>query len=111
MINTALADPQRALSDQLIVAVFNIAIVEAVFGSKEEYHIHMQGIMRMLGLRGGLATLTYDGYIEQVIEWYDVNCSHIVGCERYLAKTFPMLPEPLPPNKANFSVGAFKEKD
>ena len=47
-INAALQDPVRACSDQVIFAVANLAIYEAVFGNADIYHVHMDGLLRML---------------------------------------------------------------
>lgn len=105
-INQALQDPIRACSDQLIFAVANLAIFEAVFGSIEVYHVHMQGLSRMLRLRGGLPNLGFDGYLQKVLLWYDSNCANLVGCDPYLSEwestyeEFGMKPDP-----GNFTVG------
>ena len=105
-INQALQDPSRACSDQLIFAVANLAIFEAVFGSIDVYHVHMQGLAKMLRLRGGLPTLGFDGYLQKVLLWYDSNCANLVGCDPYLSnlvepyQTYGMKPDP-----GNFTVG------
>ena len=112
-INRALQDCERACSDQLIVAVFNAAICEAVFGSANIYHVHMRGLMRMISIRGGLTQLGDLGfikdYVARVLLWYDVNCASIVGCGRYLDGTeFTDPADILPADQENFSVGVLK---
>ena len=112
-INRALQDEKRACSDQLIVAVFNAAICEAVFGNADIYHVHMRGLMRMLSIRGGLTQLGNLGYIKdyiaRVLLWYDDNCASIVGCGRYLDGTGFADPADNPPaDQENFSVGLLK---
>lgn len=105
-INQALEDPLRSSSDQVIVGVANMAVYEAVFGSEDIYHIHMQGLIRILRLRGGLLNLGGDGYLERVLIWYDTNCANLVGCLPYFNKTdYPTIPDGLPPNEENFTVG------
>jgi hypothetical protein len=105
-INQALQDPTRACSDQLIFAVANLAIFEAVFGSIEVYHVHMQGLSRMLRLRGGLPNLGFDGYLQKVLLWYDSNCANLVGCDPYLSEWESTYEEcGIKPDPANFTVG------
>lgn len=103
-VNTALEEPIRACSDQLLFAVANLAIYEAVFGNADVYHVHMQGLLRMLRLRGGLSSMGFDGYLEKVLMWYDTNCANIVGCEPYFGE-LKMLPEAMAPDVKNFTVG------
>ena len=110
-INQALADPQRSCSDQLIVGVANMAIYEAVFGSRDYYHIHMEGLMRILRLRGGVSNLGLNGYLQLVLLWNDNNCANLLGCEPYISKAKSlMLPEGLPPDSENFTVGLSGKK-
>ena len=105
-INRALESTQRACSDQLIFAVANLAIFEAVFGNRDIYHIHMRGLLRMIDLRGGLPTMGYNGYLEKVLLWYDTNCASLVGCEPYFDRMkFPALPDGMAPDADNFTVG------
>lgn len=105
-INHALQDPTRACSDQLIFAVANLAIFEAVFGSIEVYHVHMQGLSRMLRLRGGLPNLGFDGYLRKVLLWYDSNCANLVGCDPYLSEWESTYEEyGMKPDPGNFTVG------
>jgi hypothetical protein len=109
MFNHALADPYRSCSDQLIIAVANMAIIEALFGSEEIYDVHMKGLMRMLRIRGGLQNLSHDGYLARVLIWYDVNCSAVIGCAPYLSKVrFDHFEEALPPNRESFTVGLMR---
>lgn len=105
-VNQALQDPFRACSDQLIFAVANLAIFEAVFGSTEVYHVHMQGLVKMLRIRGGLPTLGFDGYLQKVLLWYDSNCANLVGCDPYLLGSEAPYPElGMKPDPGNFTVG------
>ena len=106
MFNHALADQYRSCSDQLIIGVANMAVIEAVFGSEEIYHVHMAGLMRILRLRGGLQNLGYGGYMARALLWYDVNCSAVIGCTPYLSKVSPpVMEETLAPDRGNFTVG------
>lgn len=52
-INRALRDETRGTSDQLIAAVAKMASYEALFGDRTICNTHMQGLTRMVSLRGG----------------------------------------------------------
>lgn len=56
-INASLSDPTYATSDAVLVTVMMFAVHELWYTSKEAYHIHMAGLVRMVNLRGGLAQL------------------------------------------------------
>nr|POE80812.1 hypothetical protein CFP56_56885 [Quercus suber] len=76
-INRALTDPARGTSDQIIVAVAEMATYEALFGSHETFKTHMTGLTRMVTLRGGLPALGLDGLIERILLWVDANVAHV----------------------------------
>lgn len=78
-INTALANPKRAVSDAMIGAVAKMAAYEAVFGDSEVFVAHMKGLQMMLKMRGGLATLGLDGLLERMLVWIDLNAAHLTG--------------------------------
>ena len=89
-INTALEDPKRATSDQLIAAVAKIASYEALFGDRNSCHTHMTGLLRMVTLRGGLPQLGLDGLLERLILWIDSNATHLMRRPIYFDKdAFP----------------------
>jgi len=76
-IQTALADPIRSTSDHIIMAVAVMSVYEALFGHKELHHVHMEGLRRMLELRGGLHWLDLDGLLESLLLWYDAHTANI----------------------------------
>lgn len=89
-INRALAEEGRGTSDQLIAAVAKMASYEALFGDRSICNTHMQGLTRMVSLRGGLPALGLDGLLERLILWIDSNTSHITGNRLYFDKSaFP----------------------
>ncbi|KAK5132275.1 hypothetical protein LTR08_009263 [Meristemomyces frigidus] len=89
-INSALEDPRRATSDQLITAVAKMASYEALFGDRDIFNTHMTGLMRMVTLRGGLPQLGLNGLLERVLLWIDSNATYIVGTHLYFDKAaFP----------------------
>lgn len=99
-INSALENPARAVSDQLIAAVAKMASYEALFGDRQIYNTHMTGLIRMVSMRGGLPALGLNGLLERIILWIDSNCAHITGGQVYFDKSaFPsriMHPRPDP---------------
>jgi hypothetical protein len=108
-INSALADETRGTSDQLIAAVAEMASYEALFGDRSICNTHMQGLTRMISLRGGLPALGLDGLLERLVLWVDSNTSHITGTRLYFDKSaFPpssaIVTHPRP-DPARFTAG------
>lgn len=83
-LNNAMQDPNRAISDQVLFAVSNLAGYEVLFGSRETYDVHMNGLTRMIRLRGGMSNLGFEGGLERMLHWHDTNFSSIVRGEPYL---------------------------
>lgn len=83
-INEAIQDPERAVSNPLLVAILIVASHEGLQGSAKNYHIHMQGLLRMINLRGGLSKLNESQpYFREYIVWQDTNVAAIMGCKPY----------------------------
>ena len=84
-INEALTQPDRGVSDQMLAAVALCAAYELKHGDPQRFHIHMQGLVRMIHMRGGLREIgRFDPYIAQFLAWIDVNTSKLSGCQGYL---------------------------
>jgi hypothetical protein len=84
-IKDALGDPVRGISDQMLIAVALCAAYEIKHGTGACYHIHMQGLVQMIHLRGGLLAIgSPDPYIVRLLTWIDTNTSKIAGCRPYL---------------------------
>jgi hypothetical protein len=84
-INAALGDPVRSISDQMLIAVALCAAYEIKHGSGACYHVHMQGLVQMINLRGGLLAIgSPDPYIVRLLIWIDTNTSKLAGCRPYL---------------------------
>nr|OQO16877.1 hypothetical protein B0A51_16680 [Rachicladosporium sp. CCFEE 5018] len=89
-INGALADDARGTSDHLIMAVAIMATYEALFGDRTVCSTHMQGLTRMVSLRGGLPALGLDGFLERTLLYVDANVSHITNTRLYFdPRAFP----------------------
>lgn len=78
-INSALADPKKAVTDAVIMAVAKIAAYESIFGDSEVFAAHMKGLQMMLKMRGGLSTLGLSGLLERMLVWIDLNACHLTG--------------------------------
>lgn len=84
-INDALGEPDRGVSDQMLIAVALCAAYEIKHGTGACFHIHMQGLVQMIKLRGGLLSIgSPDPYIVRLLIWLDTNTSKLAGCTPYL---------------------------
>ncbi|EME42089.1 hypothetical protein DOTSEDRAFT_133875 [Dothistroma septosporum NZE10] len=83
-LNSAVQDPNRAITDQVLFAVSNLAGYEVLFGNKATYEIHMNGLTRIIRLRGGMGNLGFEGGLERMLLWHDMNFSSIARHEPYL---------------------------
>lgn len=84
------------VGDALVGAIAKMASYEAMFGSRENYHIHMQGLIRVIRLRGGFTSLGLNGLLYRIVLWIDRNAAFLHGFPMYfpvdafvLGKTFP----------------------
>lgn len=83
-INDALTDPVRGMSDPMLICVALCAAYEIKHGSGACYHVHMQGLVRMVELRGGLVAIgSPDPYIVRLLMWIDINTAKLAGCAPY----------------------------
>lgn len=79
----ALTEEGRGISDHLIAAVAKLASYEALYGERTICNTHMQGLTRMVSLRGGLPALGLGGFLEHFCLWVDSNTSNITGHDLY----------------------------
>lgn len=94
-INEALQDPVRGISDQMLVAVALYAAYEIKHGDGTRYHIHMNGLLQMIQLRGGLREIgQQDPYVERLLLWQDANTAELAGIQGYLHNLDTSLTEP-----------------
>lgn len=91
------------INDALIGAIAKMASYEAMFGSLENYNVHMQGLARVISLRGGLASLGLNGLLKRIVIWIDNNAAFLHGSAMYFPESTFMLGEALPdPNPGHF---------
>ncbi|KAM6509443.1 hypothetical protein FALCPG4_017098 [Fusarium falciforme] len=53
-LNKQLADPATALTDSTTTVVMAMALIAGCFGDVESAHMHVMGLKRIVGLRGGI---------------------------------------------------------
>lgn len=105
-INDMLRDPLRGLTDQAIAAVAKLASYEAMFGSKETYLVHMNGLKRMIRLRGGMESLGLGGLLTRMLLWIDTNAAWLIRTPLYFALHERDPGDPLPPPNPGMFLGA-----
>lgn len=103
-INRSLEFQQpETVHDALIGAIAKMASYEAMFGSLENYYIHMQGLARLIGLRGGLTSLGLNGLLNRIVVWIDRNSAFLYASPMYfLVDTTSSIQPPPDPNPGQF---------
>lgn len=102
-IKLALAHDAQCASDRTIAIVAQAAAYEAILGDLEVYRIHMQAVVAMVHLRGGLDALGMDGLVRRFLLWVDSNISLIIGCPHFF-KSAELHPQP---NPRQFAYGCY----
>ena len=82
-INTALQHEPQTVSDGMVGAVAKMASFEAMYGDMASYRLHMEGLCRMLTVRGGMDMLGLGGLLRRIVVWIDVNSSFLLDIPRY----------------------------
>ncbi|KAJ5968215.1 hypothetical protein N7501_004463 [Penicillium viridicatum] len=88
------AQQPGTVNDALIGAIAKMASYEAMFGSLENYSIHMQGLARVIDLRGGLTTLGLNGLLYRMVIWIDRNSAFLHGSAMTFVDELPPDPNP-----------------
>lgn len=84
-INEALARPDRAFSDGLILAVGRIALHECMYGDRKAANLmHRPAQRRMIDMRGGMSALPFPMLVKRLMRWADRVMSTQGGTERFL---------------------------
>ncbi|KAF2162061.1 hypothetical protein M409DRAFT_58517 [Zasmidium cellare ATCC 36951] len=84
-INDALAEPSRACSDAIILAVGRIALHEHMYGDKHaSAHVHRPAQKRMIEMRGGMKALEFPELVKRLMRWSDRIMAVGSGTERLL---------------------------
>lgn len=85
LVNRRLNDPVQSISDLTIAAVACLVLFENQSGNLELSNIHMEGLRRMVNLRGGLQNLGgLSGVLQRKILWAEV-------CNAMLSQSQPRL--------------------
>ncbi|KAL2071899.1 hypothetical protein VTL71DRAFT_13134 [Oculimacula yallundae] len=84
-VNNDIADPEKQASDATIATVCSMANVENLNGNPENAVLHLNGLKRMVEMRGGLHCLGMHGILRRVVLWADL-------CGASRTQTVPMFP-------------------
>jgi len=104
-MNEHLLSPVSSLSDELVGAILHVAAYEALFGDRDAFAMHMNGLRKIVQLRGGLSTLGLDGLLERMILWVDANACFATGLDIFFNKNdFPTHVNHPPLNLALFGA-------
>lgn len=97
-ISQALASQSThaSVSDALIGAIAKMASYEAMFGTLENYRVHMRALVRAVELRGGLDSLGLNGLLRRIVVWIDRNAAFIHGSELHFLGATLTSDQPLP---------------
>ncbi|KAL4816853.1 hypothetical protein BDW67DRAFT_39015 [Aspergillus spinulosporus] len=102
-VNKSLELQPSFVSDALIGAIAKMASYEAMYGSPENYAVHMQGLQRAVELRGGLDALGLGGLLRRIVIWIDRNGAFLIGSNLYFPGETFAPGQPLPdPNPGHF---------
>ncbi|KAE8380516.1 hypothetical protein BDV26DRAFT_130896 [Aspergillus bertholletiae] len=83
-INDALRyQPPDQVSDALVGAIAKMGSYEAMYGNMVSYSVHMRGLTRAIGLRGGLSALGQSGLLRRIVIWIDRNAAFLHGSALY----------------------------
>ncbi|KAL3456529.1 hypothetical protein BJX64DRAFT_39777 [Aspergillus heterothallicus] len=83
-----LADPIACTSDEVISIVLAFACYANMFRDPNLLNIHMNGLDRILGCRGGIRSLDTSPLLRTMIYWVDLNGA-------YLQDSVPRYPQPI----------------
>ncbi|KAK0113474.1 hypothetical protein ONS96_014338 [Cadophora gregata f. sp. sojae] len=81
MVNQRLEDPVLSKSDVTIGAVVCLVLLENQEGNLALSNIHMNGLQKMVALRGGIDNLGLAGVLRRKILWGDILNATIAGTE------------------------------
>lgn len=98
-----LAESKGQVHDELIAATAKMASYEAIYGDESSYHAHMQGVAKMLQLRGGLQNLGLEGLLARLLVFIDSNSAFLLNASLHLqGSSFPRQPAFILPNPRQF---------
>lgn len=102
-INQTIVAKHTHVSDAIIGAVAKMASYEAMYGNVMSYRMHMEGLKRMVEIRGGLESLGLGGLLRRIVVWIDLNSSFLLNIPRvFPGYQFVGEPEMSQPNPERF---------
>ncbi|CAD6577550.1 MAG: hypothetical protein ASARMPRED_008317 [Alectoria sarmentosa] len=79
LINMRLQDSAETVSNTTIGAVAMFAAMETTTGNQHDLSVHMDGLDKMVTIRGGLQQLGWDGVLQLFISWQDLVSSALMS--------------------------------
>lgn len=73
LVNEKLADPSQALANETIATVANMATFESSNGTMSSMIVHMDGLEKMVRLRGGLHEAGFPVIVQRIVGWADYH--------------------------------------
>lgn len=92
----ALQSAKHNVNDAIIGAIAKLASYEAMFGTVENYRVHMQALTQAVRLRGGLDSLGLNGLLRRIVVWIDRNAAFLHGTDLYFPGATFAPGQPLP---------------
>jgi len=69
IVNERMTDISKALTDETLGAIALLVTGQTCHGDYNEMNIHMRGLAKLIGMRGGLETLGMGGLLAGEILW------------------------------------------
>lgn len=95
LINEAISDGEKCSGDPAVSGVMAMAMAESFYGDAAMYDVHMRGLAKMVGLRGGLESLGLDGMLADMASWLDFNHAKLHGTSLYFDQSSALGARPL----------------
>ncbi|KZF20166.1 hypothetical protein L228DRAFT_284902 [Xylona heveae TC161] len=85
-VQNRLADPTVAISDGIIASIIGFACHDHMTSNFETWRVHMNGLKKIVALRGGPDALNENRLLRLILTWVDV----IGSCAQDAAPVFPL---------------------
>ncbi|KAE8451943.1 hypothetical protein EG329_002784 [Mollisiaceae sp. DMI_Dod_QoI] len=89
LLNERLADPVNSVSDGTVGAVGVLIFVECLDGSREAASVHLDGLEKMVQMRGDLYSPSMSGLLQRMIFLADLLTATANNCKPRFQKTRP----------------------
>lgn len=80
-LHGAVENSSHEVGDPVIVAIVIMATYEVIYGQLESYHAHIQGLIQIIRLRGGVADLGPNDIFQRLVVWFDKDIPSSLASE------------------------------